>query len=71
MVGYLEEGRTVNGTYNAEELRRLRQQIVKKKRGKLTRGVLLLQNNAPTHTFPVAIAVLTKCSFEVLPHSLY
>ena len=31
MVDYLEEGRTVNGAYYADELRRLRQEIVKKK----------------------------------------
>ena len=32
MVDYLEEGRTINGAYYAERLRRLRQGIVKKKR---------------------------------------
>ena len=31
MVDFLEEGRTINGAYHAEKLRRLRQQIVKKK----------------------------------------
>ena len=30
MVDYLEEGRTINGAYYAEELRRLRQEIVRK-----------------------------------------
>ena len=37
MVDYLEEGRTINGAYYAKELRRLRQEILKKRRGKLTR----------------------------------
>ena len=50
MVDDLEKGRTINGAYYAEELRRLRQEIVKKRRAKLTRGVLLLQDNAPAHT---------------------
>ena len=50
MVDYFEEGRTINGAYYAEELRRMRQEIVKKRRGKLTRGVLLLQDNAPAYT---------------------
>ena len=44
MVDYLEEGRTINGAYNAEELSRLRQATVRKRRGKLPRGVLLLYN---------------------------
>ena len=49
-MDYLEEGHTKNGAYYAEELRRQRQEIVKKRRGQLTRGVLLLQDNASAHT---------------------
>ena len=30
MVDYLKEGPTINGAYYAEDLRRLRQEIVKK-----------------------------------------
>ena len=71
MVDYLEEGRTINGAYYAEELRRLRQEIVRKRRGKLTRGVLLLQDNAPAHTSQVVMAAATECGFEVLPHPPY
>ena len=54
MVDYLGKGRTINGTYYAEELERLRQEIEKKRKGKLARGVLLLQDNAPAHTSQVA-----------------
>ena len=53
MANDLEEGRTINGAYYAEEQMRLRQEIVKKRRGKLTRGFLLLQDNAPSHTSQV------------------
>ena len=63
MVDYLEEGRKIYGAYY--------QEIVKKRRGMLTRGVLLLQDNAPAHTSQVAMAAATKCSFEVLPHPPY
>ena len=59
MVDYLEEGRAINGDYYAEVLRRLRQEIVKKRRGKLTRVVLLLQDNAPAHTSQVAMTAAT------------
>ena len=41
MVHYLEEGCMINGAYYAEELKCLCQWIVKKRRGKLTQGVLL------------------------------
>ena len=37
MVVYLKEGRTINGAYYAEKLRRLRQENLKKRRGKMTR----------------------------------
>ena len=69
MVDYLVEGPTINGAYYAEELRRLRQEIVRKRRVKLTLGALLLQDNAPAHTSKAAMAAATECSFEVLPHS--
>ena len=34
LLDYLEKDRTINGVYYAEELRLLRQEIVKKRRGK-------------------------------------
>ena len=46
MVDYLEEGHSINSPYYAE-LRWLHQEIVKKRRGKLILGVLLMQDNAP------------------------
>ena len=54
-----------------EELRRLRQEIARKRRGILTRGVLLLQDNAPAHTSQVAMPAATEWGFEVLPHLPY
>ena len=61
----------INGAYYAGELRRLRQEIARKRRGKLTCGVLLLQQNAPAHTSQVDITATTECGFEILPHSPY
>jgi hypothetical protein len=40
MVDNLEQGRTINGMYYADELKRLRQEIARKRRCKLTHGVL-------------------------------
>ena len=68
MVDNLEQGRMMNGAYYAGELRQLRQEIARKRRGKLTRGVLLLQNNAPAHMSQVAMTAVTECEFEILPH---
>ena len=50
MMDYLKESCMINHAYYAEELSQLHQEIVKKRKGKLTRGVLLLQDNAPAHT---------------------
>ena len=46
IMDYFEEGCPINGAYYVEELRWLHQRYVKKRSGKLTRGVLLLQDNA-------------------------
>jgi hypothetical protein len=35
--------------------------------GKLTQGVLLLDDNAPAHTSQVAMAAATDFAFEILP----
>ena len=50
MIDYLEQGRTINGAYYAGEFRLLRQEIARKRRGQLTRDVVLLQDNDPSHT---------------------
>ena len=71
MIDYLQQGRMIDGAYYAGELRRLRQEIARKRRGKLTRGFLFLQDNAPVHTSQVAMTAATECGFEFLPHSQY
>ena len=67
IVDFIAEGRTTNGAFYAEEPRRQRQKIVKKRIGTLTRGVLLLQDNAQ-----VAIAVITVrvLSSFIIPRDL-
>ena len=61
MINYLEQGRMINSAYYAGELRWLRQEIARKRRGKLTCGVLLLQDKAPAHTSQVAMTTATEC----------
>ena len=62
MVVFLEEDHTINDAYYAEELKQLREEIMKERR-----GVLLLQDNAPAHTPQAAMAAATKWYLEVLP----
>ena len=68
MIDYHQQGRTINGAYNAAQLRRLRQEIARKRSGKLTRCVLLLQDNATANTSQVVMTAATECEFEVLPY---
>jgi len=42
-----------------------------KRRGKLTKGVVFHQDNAPAHTSAVAMAAIHGCGFEILSHPLY
>ena len=39
--------------------------------GKLTHGVLRLQDNNPAHTSQVAMIAATECGFEILPNPPY
>jgi hypothetical protein len=69
MIDYLEQGKTINGTYYADELWRLRQKVARHRRDKLTQGVLLgLHDNAPAHTSKIAMAAASDCGFEILPY---
>ena len=70
MIDYIEKGRTINGAYYAVKLRQLRQDIARKRRGKLARGVLL-RVNAAAHMSHVALLAATEFGFEILPHPSY
>lgn len=71
LVDYLERGRTITGIYYTELLQKLRQAIKEKRRGKLSRGILFHQDNAPAHTSHVAMATIHECGYELLPHPPY
>ena len=71
MIDYLEQGRTINSAYYAGELGWPCQEIARKRQEKLTCGVLLLKDNAPSHTSQVAMTAATECGFEILPHPPY
>jgi hypothetical protein len=70
MIDYPKQSRTIHGSYYADVMRSLRQEIARKRRGKLTQGVLL-HDDASAHTSQVAMAAATDCGFEILPHPQY
>ena len=50
---------------------RFRDELKARRRGKLSKGILLLQDNAPAHTSHVAVAAAARYGFQLLPHPLY
>ena len=70
-IDYLPRGTTMNGQYYADLLVRLRESIKEKRRGKIRRGVLLQQDNAPVHSSKVAMQSVRDCGFELPPHPPY
>lgn len=71
MVDYLPKGTTINSTYYCMLLRRLRNEIKKKRPGMLAKKVLFHQDNARPHTSCETMAEIHNCGFELLPHPAY
>jgi len=71
LIDYLPKGTTMNGQYYADLITRLRSVVVEKRRGKVSRSVLLLQDNIPVHTSKVSKAALRKTGFKEIDHSPY
>jgi len=71
LVDYLLQKTTMTGPYYGEVLTNLRQEVKEKRRGMLTRGPLLLHDNAPAHLSRVAQAVVKDIRLEQLSHPPY
>ena len=52
-------------------LDQLRTAIREKRRGKLSKGVLLQQDNARVHTCKVAMDAVERNGYELIPHPAY
>jgi len=48
LTDYLEHSRTITGTYYTDLIRKCRAALKEKRRGKLRRGALFHQDNAPS-----------------------
>ena len=57
--------------YYANLLDQLRTTIREKRRGKLSKGDLLQQDNARVHTCKVALDAVERNGYELIPHSVY
>ena len=68
MLDFLLKRSTITGVYYANQLRTA---IREKLRGKLSKGVLLQQDNATFHTCKVAMDAVERNGYELIPHSVY
>ena len=71
VLDFLPKRSTITGVYNANLLDQLRTAIREKRRGKLSKGVLLQQDNARVHTCKVAIDAVERNGYELIPHLAY
>ncbi|XP_071088847.1 histone-lysine N-methyltransferase SETMAR-like [Haliotis cracherodii] len=71
LIDYLPRGQTITGEYYYDLLDRLRTAILAKRRGKITKGVLLQHDNARVHICRLAVAAVKRNGFKVLPHPPY
>ena len=70
MLDFLPKRSTITGVYYANLLDQLRTAIHEKRRGKLSKVVLLQQDNAKVHTCKVAMHAVEN-GYELIPHPAY
>ena len=68
LIDYLEHDSIITGTYYADMIGKCRAALKEKRRGKLRRGVLFHQDNAPAHTSLQARTAIQNAGFELLHH---
>ena len=71
MLDFIPERSTIAGVYYATLIDQLRTAIHKKRLGKLSKGVLLQQDNARVHTCKVAMDAVGRNGYELIPHPAY
>ena len=70
-VDYLPKGQIINAEYYLSLLVQLKDILKEKHRGKVTKGVLFLRNNAPAHRSLATQKKLAYLGFKYLDHPPY
>ena len=68
IMDFLPKRSTITGVYYANLLDQLRTAIREKPRDKLSKGVLLQQDNARVHTCKVAMDAVERNGYALIPH---
>ena len=70
-IDYLQKGKTINAKCYANLLQRLSDEMKKKRLHLAKKKVLFHQDNAPVHTYVIAMAKINALKFKLLPHASY
>jgi len=71
LIDYLPKAQTVNTEYYSSLLVQLKDILKEKRRGKVTKGVLFLHENAPAHLALATQKNLAYLGFQLLEHPPY
>ena len=71
MLDLVAKKSTITGAHYANLLDSLRIVIREKRRGKLSKGILLQQDNARVHTCKIAMDAVEQNGYELIPHPAY
>jgi histone-lysine N-methyltransferase SETMAR len=71
LVDYLYKGAAIMAKYYVALLDKLKQQVVSKRRGKLSKGILILQDKAAPHKAAITHQTFSDLHFEVPKHPAY
>ena len=71
MFDFLPKRSTITGVYYVNLLDQLNTAIREKRRGKLSKGLLLQQDNARVHTCKVAMDAVERNRYESIPRPAY
>jgi len=70
LIDYLPKGQTINAEYCTSLLVQLKKVLREKRRGKFTKRVLFLHDNAPAHQALATQKKLAYLGFQCLDHPL-
>jgi len=71
LIDYLPKGQNINAEYYSSLLVQLKDILKEKRRGKFTKGVLFLHDNAPAHRALATQKKLAYLGFRCLDHPPY
>ena len=71
MLDFLPKRSSITGVYYTNFLDQLRTAIREKRQGKLSKRVLLQQDNTRVNTCKVAMDAVVRNGYELIPHPAY